>query len=720
MNDFEKVIFTKEEFSERVKISPVVESDLKRIITDRMEQCGLYFRVFSRIKTAASMERKFEQKEYGGAHKLQDLVGVRINLYFDDDVEICRHVMEQTFEVVDWSTSERSDDEFKPTKLNGVFRLPEYLKGEISADTWEMCIDDTFEIQIKTMFFEGWHEIEHDMRYKGEELWNSYQGFSRYLNSILATLELCDKSMVTLFEDLGHTLYKAGRWSDMIKSHFRVKMSDVSLYPEVEELLNQDLENVDNLAKAIYKTGRVVLVDQLLKRSRRVPINVNTIIALLNDGVFHDSRLTAIFRKHDVYNDGREESFAESRHYELRPLTRQTSFQMCTEVDGSRMKPVAAARQELGTAGSRNSLQEARAGAFDGGLAETKTGAFGGSMAETETGVPESGMDASAADSAGISELGRESAGPDAQEIFAACVRQIYDWILKKYGQLFKDMPTQPSTYHADILAYHVAVNLDYDKSRMNMHVRHMDPEVGGRIWYSEASLEINELGKVWLCVSNGYAEAKKDDRPEQEGAGIFFSYPGYYKTIVDTIGIFNSLPCSNRRRIIREDGLPELERALRDRTRNFPIVMIISEEDEDGMMDEDWLGQFRVSDFTRTVCRYAHVLTCYEEVGKKLLENLQEKAIFTPADDRVFDAAHFPRLYIFWPNGDVDDFGPEDVENCSFGRHLEARSDARTYDIVRGGQALYHKVVTDLRDWNVSANMWNGFQLEIMTEIPS
>ena len=38
------------------------------------------------------------------------------------------------------------------------------------------------------------------------------------------------------------------------------------------------------------------------------------------------------------------------------------------------------------------------------------------------------------------------------------------------------------------------------------------------------------------------------------------------------------------------------------------------------------------------------------------------------------------------------------DVTNCSFGRHLEARGDARTYDIVRGGQAFYHKIVTDSR----------------------
>ena len=65
--------------------------------------------------------------------------------------------------------------------------------------------------RLRPMFFEGWHEIEHDMRYKGEELWKNYKGFSRYFNSILATLELCDKSMVTLFEDLDIP-YKSGRW----------------------------------------------------------------------------------------------------------------------------------------------------------------------------------------------------------------------------------------------------------------------------------------------------------------------------------------------------------------------------------------------------------------------------------------------------------------------------------------------------------------------------
>ena len=632
MNEQKRVVFTKEELSAKVKVPAIVEQDLKRIISDRLEQCGMYYRVFSRIKTAGSMAHKFETKEYGeGRKKLQDLVGVRVNLYFDDDVDICRNIMENTFDVIDWSTSEMNDEEFKPTKLNGVCRLPAYLRSEISPETWKMCIDDTFEIQIKTMFFEGWHEIEHDMRYKGEELWKNYKGFSRYFNSILATPELCDKSMVTLFEDLGHSLYKSGRWSDMIKSHFRLKLGEGQLYPEVARLLDEDCElQVENLAKRIYKTSKQTLVDQLLHRSRKVPINVNTIIALLNDSQFHDSRLTAIFRQRDVYNDGREESQVETRHYEMKPLTRHTVFQVSTRVDGSRLKEEA----------------------------------------------------------------------PEHALIFHRTSEVIYGWLMEKYGSLFKNMPGQLCTWKEDIFGYHAAIEFHPEEQKMKLHVRHMDMEVGGRIWYSECALENRDQDGVWLQVCNGYAEPEREHVVQDPGA-IFFSYPGFYKGIVDNIGIINGIECISRRRILKEEQFAPILHALKDSSCMFPFVVIISKKADDGMMDEDWLGQFRVSDFTRTVWRYAHVFTCYEDTGRKFLSQAGLDG----------QRADIPRLYIFWPDGDVDDYGSEDVRNCSFGRHLEARGDARTYDIVRGGQAFYHKILTDLREWNVSADICQNLE---------
>ena len=100
-----------------------------------------------------------------------------------------------------------------------------------------------------------------------------------------------------------------------------------------------------------------------------------------------------------------------------------------------------------------------------------------------------------------------------------------------------------------------------------------------------------------------------------------FFHVTGIFKTIVDSIGIVNGIECVNRRRIMREEQVCEILQALKDPSCMFPLVLIVSKRMEDGMMDEDWLGQFRVSDFTRTVWRYAHVFTCYEEVGRKYLE---------------------------------------------------------------------------------------------------
>lgn len=663
----DQITYTKEELAENVKVPPLVEQDLKRIISDRLEQCGLYFRVFSRIKTAASMENKFERKDYNATHKLQDLIGVRINLYFDDDVPICQNIMANIFDVVNWSTSKREEDEFKPAKLNGVFRLPAYLKAEISPQTWDMCIDDTFEIQIKTMFFEGWHEVEHDMRYKGEELWSHYPGFSRYFNSILATLELCDKSMVTLFEDLGHALYKSGRWSDMVKSHFRLKLGPAQLYPEVEKILNDDMVNTDNLAKRVFRTPRPVLIGQLLARPRRIPINVNTIIALLNDSVFHDERLKEVFSKRDVYNDGREETDAESRHYEIKPLTRHTVFQMKTMVDGSRLK---------------------------------------------------------------------NAEEPSQKQIFDECAAIIYRWVKQKYGGLFHNFPDEVASLHAEVMAFNVTVKYRPELRRLKVHVRHIDPEVGGRVWFAEANLYESYDGTpseggqliggekpartavlsnrgdshIWVEIINGYAEPDHEDMSANEIPSRYFSYPAFYKNIVDNVGIFNGLSCSGRRRILREDQIGEVVDAI-SRRREFPIVLIISREDENGMMDEDWLLQFRVSDFTRTVWRYAHVLCCYEKTGRELLHRI--------GDIRYNSEPQIPRFYIFWPDGSIDDYGAEDILNCSFGRHLEARDDARTYDIVRGGQAFYHRIVTELRDYNASSNIWDGFKLDTQTGIP-
>lgn len=622
----EKMCFSREEIAARIMVPKIVETDLKRIVEDRLQQCGLYHRVFSRIKTPESLEHKYRFKEYNNEKRIQDLVGIRIDMYFEDDLSICQGIMERSFELVEWSHSESKEEEFKATKTNGVFRLPEYLKAKISADTWDMGIDDTFEIQLKTMFFEGWHEIEHDMRYKQESVWTNRISFSRYFNSILATLELCDKSMVTLFEDMGHDLYKAGQWAEMIRVHFRVKMGSQPLYPEVQQIFNDSYRNtVDNLAKRLFKCPRKRLVDQLMKRNWRVPINVNTIVALLNECLLHDDRLKEIFKKRDVYNAGRLESQAESSNYELKPLLEHKVFQSKVAIDTSRL----------------------------GFL-----------------------------------------------EAFFKASSYIYQWITGKFGELVGQMPEQTATYYGEQNGYSVRVIYDSEHLLMRCRTVNLDLAVGGRMWVTCASVTMEE-DKLWLYTTHSYVEPESRNQLEQ---GLYFSFPKFYRDIADNIGIMDVVKCTSNRRIIKDAQVDNVYRLITDRERSLPVVVILSEENDEGMMDERWLGQFRVSDFTKSVWRYTHVYTGYAKSGHILLDKLK------------LSCEQIPGIYVFWPGcytldeglkeDTVDCYSASDVKNCSFGRHRETRNDVRTYDIVKGGQGFYHKLLMDIRDYNVTRNI--------------
>ena len=74
--------FSKEEIRENVMVPSSVEMELTRLVEEKLNQCGIFYRVFSRIKKASSLERKYNDKDYDNDKKIQDLIGLRINLFF--------------------------------------------------------------------------------------------------------------------------------------------------------------------------------------------------------------------------------------------------------------------------------------------------------------------------------------------------------------------------------------------------------------------------------------------------------------------------------------------------------------------------------------------------------------------------------------------------------------------------------------------------------------
>ena len=90
---------------------------LKDAIREILNSCGMHFRIFSRVKSVNSIAKKIQRGRYGTAEnpkKIQDLVGIRVVLYYYDDLSICRDITESTFQIIDgWSRPKYNADEFK-------------------------------------------------------------------------------------------------------------------------------------------------------------------------------------------------------------------------------------------------------------------------------------------------------------------------------------------------------------------------------------------------------------------------------------------------------------------------------------------------------------------------------------------------------------------------------------------------------------------------------
>ena len=249
----------------------------------------MFYRAFSRKKSISSIEHKFSIKNYHQTHKMQDLYGVRIALYFKDDVSVCSELIKQSFKVVDVSKDKLDPQSFKPIRLNFVCELPKSIKEQINLDSLaKMCIDETFEVQIRTIFSEGWHEIEHDLRYKCIQDWDGEDEMKRALNGIFATLETCDWSIISMFDQLAYKKYKSREWSSMLRNKMRLRLADDTISGELNQIITSD----PSIAKELLKVNRSQLI-RILSNSLlgRFPRKMDTIIYISNEFFIHNKTI---------------------------------------------------------------------------------------------------------------------------------------------------------------------------------------------------------------------------------------------------------------------------------------------------------------------------------------------------------------------------------------------------------------------------------------------
>lgn len=306
----------------------VVLEELKKSIEEQLKKCGLYYRLFIRVKDNDSLALKLGSGEYGCGEndkKVQDLLGIRVVLYYSDDLASCRYILEKTFNRNgQWSQNEMTVNQFQATKINGVFEIPQKLLEMVDEHTWKLPVDATFEVQLRTVLFEGWHEIEHDMRYKDiknhkKNLWDDNEALARTMNSILASLELCDWSLSSLFQSLARRHLEKKNWELMFRSRYRLRLEDKPLNPQVIEYLNEHEE----IGNAFFNCEKVQLVSALMDENVHTKLTYDVLVKVLNMLYVKDETIQKLL------TDTKLKVYVPVPHKnKFKPLENRTTFQL--------------------------------------------------------------------------------------------------------------------------------------------------------------------------------------------------------------------------------------------------------------------------------------------------------------------------------------------------------------------------------------------------------
>jgi putative GTP pyrophosphokinase len=260
----------------------IIEKEIKKRLLDVLTKSGLLFRIFSRVKESQSIEEKIERKKYSESRKMQDLIGFRITSYFNDDIPIVVKICESLFEVVELVYDTPSSEVFKPSRLNMICRMPKSESNIFDSiknlnDQYKL-LDNTFEIQFRTTLSEGWHEVEHLMRYKCKADWEHIPTEGRMLNGIYATLETSDHALKSIFDDLSYHHYKEKKWEAMLRNKFRLRFRQEPLSIEYNEFLNSNIE----FSRRIYKIERSDIINSYINSQARFPLTFNNFILFIN------------------------------------------------------------------------------------------------------------------------------------------------------------------------------------------------------------------------------------------------------------------------------------------------------------------------------------------------------------------------------------------------------------------------------------------------------
>lgn len=238
IDEFLKALYAKKSDEKRTELECYMEmmNSAQDIIIKELERIGCKALVTSRIKEKDSLRRKLykrdsaennmKYKTYDDIRKdIFDFLGVRISLYFPNDMGIVEEIIKKNFILVEGPiVHPQKNKQRLRSKKNGYTKVFSGYKARhyrvshqsdimriINGDS--INLNPVFEIQVVSLVLHAWAEVEHDIVYKSD-----YKDLPHEVHVVLdeinGLMELGELSFVRLKNEIVKHISENGIFSD--------------------------------------------------------------------------------------------------------------------------------------------------------------------------------------------------------------------------------------------------------------------------------------------------------------------------------------------------------------------------------------------------------------------------------------------------------------------------------------------------------------------------
>ncbi|MGO2826059.1 MAG: GTP pyrophosphokinase [Corynebacterium casei] len=281
------------QYHEWVRVHPRAAREFRDAIEDLLNDAGIIFdRVAARVKGWPSLKAKAKKRNIDGElmypnpwDDIQDIVGVRVNVFHSTVIPEAITIFGDSFEVI------KSVDKAAETRVAGGFGYgSHHLVLRVTEDMEDLAdfVGMRFEVQIRTVLQHAWAEFEHDIRYK-QGLGAPSPQVDRLFILAAGLIELADNQFdeIAALKDPAHhadsdieisaetlpgilAVLLDGRFPRSRSEHYRwladlLETNGITTMNQLENLLSErDIETVHDAMKYRFRPGQVRLIDDLL------------------------------------------------------------------------------------------------------------------------------------------------------------------------------------------------------------------------------------------------------------------------------------------------------------------------------------------------------------------------------------------------------------------------------------------------------------------------